>query len=239
MMVLLERYLEIVLLTLTPSLASQIAVKDLQDGEIVPSSYIVTLKPTLVGAEVENHLEWLNKAHKRALRRRDFSGLRSTYNIGQFQAYAGEFDDATVSQIQQKEEVLFVEHDRAARLTSLVTETNAPWGLAAISHRSQLTNDSILGQKYIYDSSSGQGTFAYVIDVGILINNTEFEGRAVRGHNSVAEYESFDETAIGHGSHVAGIIGSRTYGVAKKANIVDVKVAVGFVSIHDHAAQLF
>lgn len=52
----------------------------------------------------------------------------------------------------------------------------------------------------------------------------EFEGRAVQGVDLTGEGLG-DKN--GHGSHVAGIAGSATYGVAKKANIVQVKVLAG------------
>jgi cerevisin len=50
----------------------------------------------------------------------------------------------------------------------------------------------------------------------------EFEGRAVWGATIPTGDE--DEDGNGHGTHVAGTIGSKTYGVAKKAKIVAVKV---------------
>jgi hypothetical protein len=47
----------------------------------------------------------------------------------------------------------------------LTTQYNSTWGLGAISHRSG-SNDS-----YIYDSTAGEVTYAYVLDTGILIAN--------------------------------------------------------------------
>lgn len=52
----------------------------------------------------------------------------------------------------------------------------------------------------------------------------EFEGRAAQGVDLTGE--GLGDTN-GHGSHVAGIAGSATYGVAKKANIIQVKVLAG------------
>jgi subtilisin family serine protease len=61
----------------------------------------------------------------------------------------------------------------------------------------------------------------YVIDTGIYLANVEFEGRATWGTNTV------DQTTTdgnGHGTHCAGTIGGRTYGMAKGVNLVAVKV---------------
>src|SRR5436190_3749219 len=63
---------------------------------------------------------------------------------------------------------------------------------------------------------------AYVVDTGVNIKHEEFEGRAVWGATIPTGDE--DEDGNGHGTHVAGTIGSKTYGVAKKAKIVAVKV---------------
>jgi subtilisin family serine protease len=77
----------------------------------------------------------------------------------------------------------------------------------------------MVGQ-YIYDTSAGAGTFSYVFDSGILLSHVDFEGRAVLGIDATGGAVS-DRT---HGTHVAGIVGGRTYGVAKKTSIIDVQV---------------
>lgn len=97
----------------------------------------------------------------------------------------------------------------------IITEENATWGLGRISHE---TADSV---EYIYDARAGAGTFAYVVDTGILTTHVEFGGRA-----SVA-YDATDSTPVdnvGHGTHVAGTIGSASYGVAKSTTLLSVKV---------------
>ena len=50
----------------------------------------------------------------------------------------------------------------------------------------------------------------------------EFEGRASWGKTIPQNVE--DEDGNGHGTHCAGSIASATYGVAKKANVIAVKV---------------
>lgn len=93
-----------------------------------------------------------------------------------------------------------------------------PHGLATISHRNPGSTS------YIYDDSAGEGTYAYVVDSGINTGHVEFEGRATRGYNAAG---GDDVDTLGHGTHVAGTIGSRAYGVAKKASLISVKVFAG------------
>lgn len=99
----------------------------------------------------------------------------------------------------------------------VTTQANAPWGLGTVSHRKQGATD------YVYDARAGEGTYAYVVDSGIRTSHVEFEGRAVDGY-SILPGVYLD--LIGHGTHVAGTIGSRAYGVAKKATLVNVKVFI-------------
>jgi oryzin len=100
-------------------------------------------------------------------------------------------------------------------MTAFVTQSNAEWGLGRISRRQAPFT------QYRYDDSAGRGTYAYVIDSGVNIAHQEFGGRASNGANFAG---GSNVDSGGHGTHVAGTIGGRTYGVAKNTNIVSVKV---------------
>ena len=104
--------------------------------------------------------------------------------------------------------------------SGIATELGAPWGLARLSHRAQLTLSTFT--KYVYESSGGEGVTAYVIDTGINVDHVEFEGRAKWG--KTIPKNDVDKDGNGHGTHCAGTIASRKYGVAKKAEVVAVKV---------------
>jgi oryzin len=115
-------------------------------------------------------------------------------------------------------QVAYVEEDQIWYIDALTTQSGAPWGLGAISHQGQASTD------YIYDTSAGEGTFAYVVDTGINVGHQEFGGRASLAYNA-AGGQHVD--TVGHGTHVAGTIGGTTYGVSKKASLLSVKVFRG------------
>lgn len=53
-----------------------------------------------------------------------------------------------------------------------MSQSGAPWGLGAISHAGTASTT------YVYDSTAGSGTCAYVIDTGIYTAHSQFGGRA-------------------------------------------------------------
>ena len=101
-----------------------------------------------------------------------------------------------------------------------LTEKNAPWGLARISHRDSLSFGTF--NKYLYTEDGGEGVDAYVIDTGTNYDHVDFEGRAHWGKTIPAN--DADEDGNGHGTHCSGTVAGKKFGVAKKANVYAVKV---------------
>jgi len=139
---------------------------------------------------------------------------------GPISGYAGMFSDYVIEQIRAQPEVEFIERDQIVRTQNVTVQGNAPWGLARISHRPKLTFGTFT--KYVFEEVAGDGVDVYVIDTGINIGHVEFEGRAIWGKTIPAN--DIDVDGNGHGTHCAGTIASRKYGVAKKANVYAVKV---------------
>ncbi|KAI0250070.1 peptidase S8/S53 domain-containing protein [Lactifluus subvellereus] len=184
---------------------------------LVNNSYIVVLKRDLPLAAIDNHYNFLHAAHAEDPLLEDGSGIHHVFD-SHIKGYAGKFSDRVLQRIREMPEVDYVERDQIVKTQD--TQKAAPWGLARISHRPRLTFGTFT--KYEYDPRGGEGVDVYVIDTGVHINHDEFEGRASWG--KTIPTNDVDEDNNGHGTHCAGTIASRKYGVAKSANVIAVKV---------------
>jgi len=98
-----------------------------------------------------------------------------------------------------------------------VTQRGATWGITRTCEQA-LNPDGL----YNYpDSANGKGVTVFVIDTGIYTANVDFGGRAQWGTNTI---DGATTDGNGHGTHCAGTIGGTTYGMAKGAKLVAVKV---------------
>jgi subtilisin family serine protease len=113
--------------------------------------------------------------------------------------------------------VASVEQNQRFQLAD-TTQSSAPWGLDRIDQAALP-----LSGTYTYPDTAGAGVTAYVIDTGVRITHTQISGRASYGYDAV-DGDTTASDGNGHGTHVATTIAGTTYGVAKKANIVAVRV---------------
>jgi subtilisin family serine protease len=130
--------------------------------------------------------------------------------------FAAELAPAAARALSNNPNVAWVEADGMAYPTE-TTQLNPTWGLDRIDQE-QLPLDS----RYVYDND-GAGVDVYVIDSGIRFSHSEFEGRVHRSLDLVGDGQDGDD-CNGHGTHVAGTIGGKLYGVAKKVALHSVRV---------------
>lgn len=78
-----------------------------------------------------------------------------------------------------------------------------------------------LDGSYTYPARAADGVDVYVIDTGIDYDHPDLRPRARPGFDAFGGDGSDDH---GNGTHMAGIVGGTEYGVAKKADLISVKV---------------
>jgi len=151
-----------------------------------------------------------------AIRHVKTGGTKHVYRAGRFKGFAAQLSPQVLDAVSKLSDVEYIEQDAIITTQESVTQTdNVPWGLARISHRATGATS------YVYDETAGAGTCSYIIDTGIYVAHTQFEGRATWLANFI---DSSNTDGAGHGTHVAGTVGGVTYGVAKKTKLFAVKV---------------
>lgn len=164
--------------------------------------------------------------------------ISRNYNFGSFQGYViDEASSETIKTVSRMSGIKYIEQDSIGHIdlhsidnanTKLtgsravdgigIQQSPGSWGLPRISSRGLPgPNDP-----YYYTEPSGVNSVVYVLDTGVQGNHSDFQGRASVIKNFIMDEPDTDLNS--HGTHVSGIVGSKTYGVAKNVKIKSIKV---------------
>ena len=173
----------------------------------ISGSYIVTLDESAAEA---------GSASGKALAKEYGAEIKKTYRAA-LNGYAVELSAAQAKKFAADPAVESVVQNRTFTISG--TQPSPPsWGLDRIDQKTLPLN-----QSYTYPDKAGEGVTAYVIDTGVRISHSDFGGRASNGYDAI-DNDNTAQDGHGHGTHVAGTVAGTSYGVAKKAKIVGVRV---------------
>lgn len=209
------------------ALALGLAVTAPKNGEAINGQYIIRLNKD----SAESLKARVERIHE-AVGGDDMTPMHVYSALAEhgFQAFSARLTSAGLERLLRHGDVLTIEQDQVVSINNCNSESNPDWGIARTNHRNYTSTET-----YTYDystGSTGAGIDAYIIDTGIYCENDEFTSKKVGsctfGYSTVTSgfiNPVVDETdGNGHGTHCAGTVAGQTYGVAKEANLIAVKV---------------
>lgn len=142
--------------------------------------------------------------------------IRHTYSTA-LNGYAVRAGSAQAKRLAADPKVASVAQDSIVSLDH--TQQDPPsWGLDRIDQK-----NLPLDKSYTWPESSGQGVTAYVIDTGIRASHKDFGTRASSGWDFI-DNDATAQDGHGHGTHVSATVAGESHGVAKRADVVGVRV---------------
>lgn len=177
----------------------------------VAGRYIVVLNedqvgPFAEGPQIEAEAQFLSYVYG--------GSVHGVYSSA-LKGYSAEMSPREAEALSLDDRVLFVEEDTEIGVAA--TQTNAPWNLDRSDQRAMPLNTN-----YEY-SQTGSGAHVYILDTGIRTSHQQFGGRASVSLDVIGDGQN-GQDCNGHGTHVAGIVGGQTYGVAKSVSLHAVRV---------------
>jgi subtilisin family serine protease len=186
-----------------------------QGALAIPGCYIVVLKPgaTVRAGSTAPGMTVSQLAVSAAARH---GGTVGHFYESALTGYSICMPEKAAQILANESSVELVEQDQIAR--AIATQSNATWGIDRIDQRNLPRSGT-----YTYNFT-GAGVHAYIIDTGIRATHQDFGGRvSSQGFTAINDGNGTND-CNGHGTHVAGTVGSNTWGVAKGVTLHAVRV---------------
>lgn len=211
----------------SPILESQDQIMKYQNGDIIPDSYIVVLKPQSIGFRKDGSYE-----DTQASMRKSVSSILAKYRISDdnlgavytaaLDGFAVKLDGNQIESLKNDPSVSYIEPNRVMSIAQKgkpgggggSTGQETPWGITRVGGSVNYTGTNV----------------AWVIDTGIDLTHPDLNVNATNGFTAFTSGKDANfNDGNGHGSHVAGTIAAinnsiGVVGVAAGAQVVPVKV---------------
>lgn len=206
--------------------ANTVKVAGINAPNRIKDEYIVLFKDETAQGEVKRILDGINLQFKK----RNLTQQDAVKQLSVLRGFSGILTQAQLAKLSNSPMVQSIE---ANQVVSLAPYTNPTIGIGAQTEGKALApgawsidrSDQVslpLDQSYS-PAATGAGVHAYVIDSGIHTTHVGFEGRASWAYTA-SNVPGGNGDNNGHGTHLAGNIGSSSYGIAKQVNLHAVKV---------------
>jgi len=215
-------YLVLSLLVLLASSKLAPLIRGIDSTTTIEGSYIVVFKQETPDDIFENQI---NSAKAMV----GEENIEHVYRLA-LKGFSSKLDDNHLLQLRRNPFVEYIESDQVMRLIELQDEnaiTNSQqqcalepsdsWGQTRVSQSTISLNG-----RYFASSTGGSGVDAYIVDTGVYVLHSDFQGRAKFGFKASPSWSDTD--ANGHGTHVASTVGGKLYGIAKRVSLIAVKV---------------
>eukprot|EP01060_Flectonema_neradi_P036620 TRINITY_DN70_c0_g2_i3.p1 TRINITY_DN70_c0_g2~~TRINITY_DN70_c0_g2_i3.p1 ORF type:complete len:398 (+),score=103.71 TRINITY_DN70_c0_g2_i3:74-1267(+) len=184
-------------------------------GKVIEGEYIIMMNKNATSAHHDQVFTATNGIKKFSIGD-SYKAIHAKLNTNQIDWLK---KHGAVELIEHNQVVTTADNDQMVQKLSCPNSQGEPlsWG----QKRTTTSSPEDVVASFAHDRSWGTNVDAYVVDTGVRCTHNEFTNRCIWGTNTAG---GSNTDVNGHGTHCAGTIAGSTYGIAKSATVIAVKV---------------